>query len=366
MKISMISFTKEGAVTCKKIETGSTAKGHECETFGKAGFAEDAGILPWNGSLSGWTEAAFREKDALIFVGAAGIAVRAIAPFLKDKTVDPAVIVVDEKGKFSISLLSGHIGGANGLAKEVADLIGAIPVITTATDINSLFAVDEWASRNHLYIENMVLAKEISVAILGGEVIGVSADYPIGGKLPRLLKYVTKQESGRAGGPADHEYPGIGFRVSLYEGEGPFAKTLRLIPKTVTVGVGCRKGVPLEAVEALLHQVLKEHGLSVHSIERFCSIDIKKEEAALRQLAEKLSVPLVFFSSAELEQLPGAFTASGFVTQITGVDNVCERTAVLGSQGELTVKKQAQNGVTIAIAVRKEEYRWNQESDRED
>lgn len=365
MKISMISFTKTGAFTSKKIADGLTARGHECEAFGRAGFAGDAGILPWNGGLNGWTEAAFQEKDALIFVGAAGIAVRAIAPFLKDKTTDPAVIVADEVGKFSISLLSGHIGGANSLAKEVADLIAAIPVITTATDINSLFAVDEWAARNHLYIENMGLAKEISAAILAGEIIGVTSDYLIEGKPPRQLRYMAEQENGGEDCPAGQGYPELGFRVSLYEGEEPFLKTLRLIPKTVTVGVGCRKGVSLEAVETLLHQTLKEYGLSVNSIERLCSIDIKKEEAALRQLSEKLSIPLVFFSSAELEQLPGDFTASGFVAQITGVDNVCERTAVLGSQGELTVKKQAQNGVTIAIAVRKEEYRWNQESDRE-
>lgn len=159
----------------------------------------------------------------------------------------------------------------------------------------------------------------------------------------------------------ESEKPKIGFHISIYEGEKPFANTLHLIPQTVTVGIGCRKGISPAAAEDLFYRVLKEQKLSVHSVEKICSIDIKKEEAALIWLAEKLSVPLQFFSAEELKQLQGEFTSSDFVNRITGVDNVCERAAVLGSGGELTVRKQAQSGVTIAIAVRKEGYRWNQE-----
>lgn len=347
MKIALISFTGEGANTCGKIEAGLTAKGYECNAFGKNLFAEGAGIIPLENSLSEWTVETFSKNDALVFVGACGIAVRAIAPYIKDKTVDPAVVVVDEKGKYAISLLSGHLGGANDLTLEIAEIISAEPVITTATDLNQLFAVDDWAKKNHLHIGDMKLAKEISAAILNGETIGVSAEFSVEGDLPKLLKYAS---GGR-----------IGFRISIHEEDSPFRKTLHLIPQTVTVGIGCRKGISLEAVEELLNQVLKEQNLSVKAIEKICSIDIKKEEPALKQLADKLGIPLQVFSADELELLTGVYTASEFVNQITGVDNVCERAAVLGSQGELIVRKQALNGVTAAIAVRKGVYRWTQQ-----
>lgn len=371
MKVALISFTGQGAKTCRKIEAALTSAGYECSAFGKDTFAGEAGILPLKNSLSEWTASAFRENEALVFVGACGIAVRAIAPHIKDKTVDPAVIVVDEKGKSAISLLSGHLGGANELACEIAELIGAEPVITTATDLNGKFAVDEWARKNHLLMGDMKLAKEISAAILKGEQIGVSSDYPIGGKLPEQLWYVPENGNLTAGTdavptvddleqlPEHNQMPKIGIRISLYEEDGPFEKTLHLMPRTLTVGIGCRKGIEIEAAEELLNKTLKENRLSVRSIERLCTIDIKKEEAALMQLADKLGVPLQVFSAAELEQASGEFTASNFVNQITGVDNVCERAAVMGGRGELIVRKQALNGATIAIAVRAEKFRFS-------
>ncbi len=281
MKVDLISFTREGAFLCRSIAAGLSSAGHGCSAYGKELFAEEAGILPLMDSLDQWAANAFAHSDALVFVGASGIAVRAIAPYVKDKTVDPAVAVVDEKGKYAISLLSGHLGGANDLARSIAGIIGAEPVITTATDVNGQFAVDEWAKKNHLRIGDGQLAKEISAAILNGEPVGVSSDFPIEGPLPEKLYYTEEQK--------------IGFRISIYEEDGPFEKTLQLIPKTVTVGIGCRKGVSMEAVEELLDQIRKEHKISIKAIERICSIDIKKEEAALKQLADKLGVPRSFF-----------------------------------------------------------------------
>lgn len=362
MKVALISFTREGAFLCRKVAEGLMAAGHECSAYGKELFAEEAAILPQRDSLDKWTADAFAHCDALIFVGASGIAVRAIAPYVKDKTEDPAVAVVDEKGKYAVSLLSGHLGGANDLVRSIAEITGAEPVITTATDVNGRFAVDEWAKRNHLQIGDRQLAKEISAAILNGEVVGVSCSDPIEGQLPELLCYATEDRHQREGkSTVCEDTPSIGFRISIFEGDGPFEKTLHLIPRTVTVGIGCRKGVSAEAVEELLDEVLKEQKLSAKAIERICSIDLKSEEPALKQLADKLGVPLQFFSAEELENLPGGFTASSFVNQITGVDNVCERAAVLGSGGDLIVKKQARNGVTAAVAVRTGGYKWMQQ-----
>ncbi|MBR0597341.1 cobalt-precorrin 5A hydrolase [Sinanaerobacter chloroacetimidivorans] len=347
MKISMISFTKAGADTCIRIQDALTSNGHDCIAWGKEAFASEPGILPLKNSLLYWTKTAFQEREALIFVGATGIAVRAIALYLRDKTVDPAVVVVDEKGKYAVSLLSGHLGGANDLTREIAESIGAEPVITTATDLNHKFSVDDWAKKNRLRIGDMNLAKEISAAVLNEEVIGVSSDFDIEGEPPEQILF---RQAGK-----NITY---GLRISIYEEPAPFPRTLFLIPKTVTVGIGCRKGISREKIEEGFYKVLDKEKISVNAIEKLCSIDLKKEEPAITQLAEKLEVPFWVFSAEELGATPGDYTPSDFVNRITGVDNVCERAAVLGSQGELIVKKQAINDVTIAIAVRKEGYQW--------
>ena len=355
MRVALVSFTKMGAAMCRRIQIGLTSRQHLCRAYGMKAYAEEAGILPLKSSLSLWTKDAFAMNEALVFVGACGIAVRTIAPYLKDKTVDPAVVVVDERGEYAISLLSGHIGGANHLAMEIAGIIGAEPVITTATDLNNKFSVDDWAQRHHLRLDEMQIAKEISVSILNGEMIGVSSDYLIDGRRPEQLLYGE-----------DARDLTIGFMLSIYENKKPFKRTLHLVPKTVTIGMGCRKGIPLEAAEALLHEVLKEQNISVHAIEKLCSIDIKKEEEALQQLAKKIKVPFEVFSAQELAQVEGEFTASEFVNSVTGVDNVSERAAVLGSQGRLIVKKQRLNGVTLALAIRDENYQWTTETNQGD
>ena len=355
MRVALVSFTKKGADICRRIEIGLTSRKHLCKAYGMKAYAEETGILPLKSSLGQWTEDAFSKSEALVFVGACGIAVRAIAPYVKNKTVDPAVVVVDEKGKYAISLLSGHIGGANDFTLEISEILGAEPVITTATDLNHKFAVDQWAKQHHLWLGEMPMAKEISASILNGEMIGVCSDYPIKGRLPEQLIYKE-----------DARDLTVGFLLSIYEDKKPFKRTLHLVPKTVTIGIGCRKRISLEAVESLLHKVLKEQSISVHAIEKLCSIDIKKEEEALNQMAKKLRVPFEVFSSEELAQVEGEFTSSAFVHSVTGVDNVSERAAVLGSHGQLIVKKQILNGVTLALAIRNENYQWTMETDQED
>lgn len=357
MRIALVSFTKTGAHLCRRLESGLASAKHLCTAYGMEAYAEEAGIVPMKSCLSLWTKDAWAANDALVFVGACGIAVRAIAPYIKDKTVDPAVVAVDEKGKYAISILSGHIGGANDLALEIAGMVGALPVITTATDLNNKFAVDDWARKHHLHLhlEEMDIAKEISASILNGEEIGVFSDCLINGSLPAQLicKEPTRDLT-------------LGFMVSIYENKNPFKRTLHLVPPTVTIGMGCRKGIPLAAAENLVDKVLKEHGISVFAIEKLCSIDIKQEEEALNQLAQKLKVPFEVFSAKELAQAEGDFISSDFVQAVTGVDNICERAAILGSNGRLIVKKQILDGVTLALAIWDENYQWPIETDQED
>ena len=144
--------------------------------------------LPSCGDLQSWTGERFQDSEALIFISATGIAVRAIAPFAKDKFSDPAVVSVDEAGRFAVPLLSGHVGGANDLARRVAALTGGQAAISTATDVNGLFAVDQWARAQNLVLWEREEAKAVSAALLEGKPVAVRSAYPISGTMPRICE----------------------------------------------------------------------------------------------------------------------------------------------------------------------------------
>lgn len=305
----------------------------EGQVWTKEKFKEN-GILCYN-SLSHWTGEQFRLGNDIIFVSAAGIAVRAIAPYVRDKLTDPAVVSVDELGQFVVPLLSGHVGGANRLARRVANLLGAVPVISTATDLNRCFAVDEWAAAQGMTIENRSAAKAVSAALLAGESVGFWSELPH----DQLPEGVT-------------DNPGVpGFAVTC-ETETRFpAGMLVLHPQLLAVGIGCKKDLPPEQVEETVSMVLKEHNLSPKSVFALASIDLKQDEEGIRRLGMRWGVPCRFYSAAQLTGVPGNFTPSSFVQTVTGVDNVCERSAVLCAEnGELLVHKTARNGVTVAVA----------------
>lgn len=281
------------------------------------------------GKLSAWTEEHFRSDDLIIYVGSCGIAVRAIAPFVVHKTEDPAVLVVDETGKFAISLLSGHIGGANAWCNLVAEKIGATPVITTATDRNGIFAVDSWAKEQGLAIVNPEKIVDVSSALLAGKTVGFTTEFPIEGKLP------------------ENVVPGgNNFTISEKGGDG-----LLLVPPVITLGVGCRRDTPAEKIEEAFRNILALSGIHEKAVCKVCSIDLKANEPGLIAFCENHHLPFVTYTAEELQGVEGEFTASKFVSSVVGVDNVCERSAVKGSDGKLIVKKQAGNGVTMAMAM---------------
>ena len=180
MKLAVISFTRRGEGICEKLSKALTAAGADCPGYSgrKTGNAGST-LQPISGTLSEWTGQQFAACDGLIFIGAAGIAVRLIAPYLKDKLTDPAVIVVDEAGQFAISLLSGHVGGANRLTEWIAKILEAVPVVTTASDVRGRTAIDVWAVEHGLVLTDRILAKEIAAALLDGETVGYFSDYPI-------------------------------------------------------------------------------------------------------------------------------------------------------------------------------------------
>ena len=245
---------------------------------------------------------------------------------------------------FAISLLSGHIGGANELAGTLANLTGAIPVITTATDVNGRFAVDVFAKKQKLWISDMKAAKQVSADILDEKKIGLVTDFPILGEIPEELELLKGTE------PFDGK---TGIVIAWNEDFRPFPCTLHLIPKRVALGIGCRKEKEEAAIEEAVLEVLSRNHLSVHSLMGAASIDLKAEEKGILGFCEKYGLDFQTYSAEALLEAEGDFTPSAFVKQVAGVDNVCERSAVLFSGGgKLIQKKTAGNGVTVALAVK--------------
>ena len=266
----------------------------------------------------------------IIFIGAAGIAVRAIAPYVRRKDTDPAVICIDEAARFVIPLLSGHIGGANAYAKTLADKLGARAVITTATDINGVFAVDTWAVNNGYSIYDINMIKHISSTLLSGGTVGLVSDFTICGDLPAGIEYGAGYECG------------ICISDSVKK---PFARTLNLIPKRYVIGVGSRRG----ADGTGLSELFRNTGINKAAVAAVATIDIKKDEEAILALSRELGAELRLYTVNELNNVRGEFAASEFVRDITGTDNVCERAAA-ASGGKIVIHKTKGRGVTMAVA----------------
>lgn len=342
MKIGLISFTEKGQILGDRIRENLCKEGHEVLAFTKSKFSK--GLKETNyldKTLDDWTRNMFQQVQGIVFIGACAIAVRSIAPYIKDKTKDPAVVVVDEGGKFCISLLAGHIGGANELAKEIGERIEAIPVITTATDLNQRFAVDMFSKKNRLEISNMVYAKEISAALLAGKRVGIFGECKLPVTLPEGLEVPDKKI-----------ISSIGIYIGIRREKTPFSPTLYLTPKVITLGIGCKKNSEIEVIEHLVERLCKENSIDKKAIKQAASIKLKENEPGIIEYCKKYKLPFICYSNEELQKVQGEFSPSRFVESVTGVDNVCERSAVLGSrQGKLIVKKTAQNGVTAAMAV---------------
>lgn len=326
MKLAFLAFTEKGFALAGLL---AQALGGSVMRCGKPD------------SLQEWTEKQFAQSEGLVFVGAAGIAVRAIAPYIQKKWKDPAVVVVDECANFSIPLLSGHLGGANSLARAISEVCGAQAVITTATDVNGVFAVDEWARCQGLTVVNPQNIRLISGRLLAGGSVKIHSGWQIEGQCPSGVELTSEY-------PAD-------VAVTIQDEEA----TLSLVPQIVVLGIGCRRGTPQSTIEMVLERFLQESGLRLEAICGVASIDLKKDEVGLIDFCHTHGWPFQTCAAEELQQVSGDFTHSDFVSQITGVDNVCERSAVAVSGGTLYCKKFALNGVTMAAAVKSFRMDWN-------
>lgn len=341
MKAAVVSFTRRGSALTRQAVEFFRKQGYECSGWVQERFYQgEEELCPMEDSLGEWCGRQFQTCTAILFIGACGIAVRACAPWIRDKFTDPAVLVMDEGSQFVIPILSGHMGGANRLAAELGTAFGALPVITTATDVNGKFAVDVLAADNHCAVSDRRLAKEISAAVLAGKTVELSSDFPVDGAFP---PEVEQKETG--------EDCQIRITISDRQEEG----VLRLIPRCLILGMGCRKGADPDQIRIQAENALKAAGADRRAVRCITSIDLKKEEEGLVRLAEEWKVPFFTFSGERLRELKGEFTSSEFVRSVTGVDCVCERAAAAvmeesGRGGIFLLRKQAGNGVTAAVA----------------
>ena len=291
MRIAILAVTEKGIELAEKISEGVGG-----QIFIKGRDFERMKIF---------VEEIFTKFDTLIFICAAGIAVRMIAPHIVSKLSDPAVIVIDELGRNVISLLSGHVGGANDLTLKISAQIGANPVITTATDVEEKFAADNFASKLGLIPEPKDAIKAINTAILRGEEI-----------------YLTAGDV-----------------------------RLNLIPKNLICGIGCRRGVSIEKISNAVNDACKIINQPVERIKIFATVDIKRDEKSLIDFVKNLGREIKFFNVNELAEkiLEYKLDESDFVKKNIGVGNVCEAAALCIAKGKFALPKTKFDEVTIAL-----------------
>lgn len=302
--------------------------------------------------LSEVVREAFLQYDALIFIMAAGIAVRMIAPHIVSKLSDPAVVVMDERGLHAISLLSGHIGGANLLARQLAAALGAEAVITTATDVEELLAVDALAAEYALRPCPKSEIKALNGALLKGEQV----EYDIDSSLPRagFFQQGFRKHGIEAKLIASAEFSKIKAPATIVTLQEPEKREgiLYLAPRRLIAGVGCRRGTPAEAVTEALSLACERIGRGAEDISLFASTALKSDETGLLQAASALGKEIVFFENERLQAVIEQYglTESDFVKRTIGIGNVCEASALACVQeGRFALTKTKFGAVTVAL-----------------
>ena len=323
MKIAYYCLTPTGEQLAKHIQTafGGVLRKKEC--FTDTVLAQD-----------------FQSKDVMVFVMATGIVVRKIAPLLRSKLDDPAVIVLGQDGKYVISLLSGHIGGANEMTNAIAALLQAEPVITTATDLQGQVAFDVVAVKNHLVIENPSMIKTISSALLVGECVQLQSYLSVlsAERYPQIVWTESRKTTCK-----------VVISDRLFPEEKNAKPTLYLRPIDLVIGVGCKKEITFDHLEFCFLSFLQAYGYAISSVKTIATIERKRAEPAILQLCETYQIPLQIISDEAIRNCQYPFESSDFVKQVTGLPAVAESCSYLASEcGTVLTGKVKYSGVTLA------------------
>ncbi|MFH7319616.1 cobalt-precorrin 5A hydrolase [Desulfurivibrio sp. D14AmB] len=295
-----------------------------------------AEIVPVDRGIAAALAEAWPRYEGLVCIMAAGIVVRAIAPLLEDKERDPAVVVVDERGRHAVSLLSGHLGGGNELAHRVAASSGGRAVITTASDVLALVPLDLWAAAQHLVAADRRTMTRASALLVNRGELAVYSETAVAG-LPPGLTLVAQPETAELV---------ISCRTAWPE------PTLLMHPRQLVVGIGCNRGTPAEELATALAELLSTEGLAPAAIRNLATIDLKRDEPGLLAMAEQNGWPLEFYNAEQLNgQMANITPPSPAVLKATGAGGVAEPAALLSSGApQLMIRKRKWKNVTLALA----------------
>lgn len=301
---------------------------------------------------------AFSDSDGLVCIMAAGIAVRLLAPYIEHKTKDPAIVLLDQKGNYVISLLSGHLGGANKLAKKIAEITEGQAIITTATDVEQQFSFDVYAKESAMKIENIEQLKYISGALLEGKKVEV---YCWNEEEQEKLKNYGKKKGLNMQNICfvkETEQMTANDRVYISPYIAPYiekAHNLLLRPQVITIGIGCKKNREFDGAVKALEKVCQKAGISPISIKQIATIPRKGQEPVVQGLLNFYKVPLRLIEEKEIEQLDLntlQIQQSDFVKRTVGVSSVSTASAYLAAKGgKILVDKEKYTGMTISIVL---------------
>lgn len=333
MKLAVITLNKQSIKQAQRIDLKYSADIYTVEKY-----ATD-NLIPLKGGLKNSIKDIFNNYEVIIFVMAMGIIVREIAPFLKHKSRDPAILCLSVDGRFIIPVLSGHLGGANEAAQKIGQGISAIPVITTASDILNKKAVDMIAKEYDLVITSFKDAMEITAMMINNEDVTIISEVPIDIEGVKRDTSHLKTEGVKAA-----VY--ISYRSNIIL-PLPYA---HLIPKRLILGIGARRGTEYSAIFTLLNRILGDNNIDIRAISKIASIDLKKDETGIIKLGESLDIPFITYSSETLNSVVEGFSQSDFVKKTTGVGAVSMPSGYICSgKGECLVEKVAENGITLSL-----------------
>ena len=346
MRVAIVAITGPGVLQARELGQSLPKSTVYCPER----FSQPTDERVFSGPVVKLLPQLFSEYEGLVCIMATGIVFRALASHLKGKDVDPAVVVMDEKGQYAISLLSGHLGGANDLARDVAKLVGGEAVITTATDVNNLPAWDDVSRKEGLSIEPIKNIRKLNSLLLDKQEI-VLVD-----RCQRIAEYFSG-------------VPGVNLFETLGEGMKASAKgyvfvshydldqwatrtdVLVLRPRDLVVGIGCNRNTGSDEIESVIHDEFTRLRLSRRSIACLATIDAKNDEVGLLDFAARENLPIEFHSAASLNAIKTPSASSAHAEKAVGARGVCEPAAVLSAGSDrLLLEKQKRGNVTIAIA----------------
>lgn len=291
---------------------------------------------------------AMKNFNSVIFISSIGIAVRAIAPFIKRKEMDPGVVVVDLSCKYAINILSGHLGGGNELTHNVSEILNIVPIITTASDNMGIIAPDVLAKQNGLIIEDLKKAKHIASLLVDKKIVGIKDDYGTV-KISKGYESINQLRDNCIW--ITHNIK-ADFQKNI-DKELDYFKVLRLIKKDIVLGIGCRRDTPYEKLEKFVNDLLSKYNLDKRSIANIVSIDVKANEKGIIRLAENFNCAFNTFSVEEIKTVQDKYEKSEFVLKTIGVTGVCEPCVDLAG-AKVIRSKIKYEGMTLAIGVLKD------------